>query len=202
MAGNFMPRWSRLLLHGSRPVRGWRLAIADSFRLKPLLWKSASLADLDMQITVSCVDWSQIESRKSPALVVEELLDDPDAFLKELPSKIWPSDSATQHFETAEQIEALIESTRGADKSRLQEVAKLISTGDSIDEAGLSAETDGCYFASLSPAKIAAVLPAFNGLEPATLAGLDDDAREWIAQWKDALGYAQHNGLGLLAHCG
>jgi hypothetical protein len=59
-----------------------------------------------MQITARCFDWAEVQKRTSPEQIVEEMIhtDDIDIYAKELPDGIWMSDSATQHFETAEHL--------------------------------------------------------------------------------------------------
>ena len=53
--------------------------------------------------------------------------DDIDIYTKDLPEGVWASDSASQHFDAAEQIKFAIDTFR--DRPELNEVTTVISSG-------------------------------------------------------------------------
>ena len=144
--------------------------------------------------------------------IVEEMIetDDIDLYATYLPDEIWRSDSATQHFEAAEALSDLLKAVEPSGRDALSSVTQLISTGESIDELGLSPLTDGCYFVSISPERVAALDAAFSSLDLQKLAGLYSEYRseppaefvEWVTQWRDAIRYVKERGLGLIGYCG
>jgi hypothetical protein len=91
-------------------------------------------------------------------------------------------------------------------------VAGLVSSGDSIDELGLAALTDGCYFVSVSPERVKALHEAFGRLDRRALATLygrgniatpaEAEFLSYLDQWRAAVRFAQERGLGLIGHCG
>jgi hypothetical protein len=155
-----------------------------------------------MQITAFCFDWVEVQKRTSAEQIVEEMIhtDDIDIYTKDLPDGVWTSDSASQHFEAAEQIELAVGAS--PDQPELTDIATVISTGEALDELGISDLTDGCYFISISPSRIEPLLQSFQRLDVEGVPGLSSDTKDWIEQWKSALEYASSKGFGLIGHCG
>ena len=155
-----------------------------------------------MQITAFCFDWVEVQKRTSAEQIVEEMIhtDDIDIYTKDLPDGVWTSDSASQHFEAAEQIELAVGASLG--QPELTDIATVISTGEALDELGISDLTDGCYFISISPSRIESLLQSFQRLDVEGVPGLSSDTKDWIEQWKSALEYASSKGFGLIGHCG
>jgi len=155
-----------------------------------------------MQITAFCFDWVEVQKRTSAEQIVEEMIhtDDIDIYTKDLPDGVWTSDSASQHFEAAEQIELAVGAS--PDQPELKDIATVISTGEALDELGISDLTDGCYFISISPSRIESLLQSFQRLDVEGVPGLSSDTKDWIEQWKSALECASSKGFGLIGHCG
>jgi hypothetical protein len=157
-----------------------------------------------MQITCFGFDWAEVRKRSSAEQIVEEMIhsDDIDKYSKQLPGSIWRSDSANQHFETAEILSKALRLMPPTSVKALEEISKLISNGDSIDELGLSTLTEGCYFISISPESVASLQTSFESLNVDTIPGMNSDAKEWITQWQKAFEFAKANGYGVIGHCG
>ena len=126
--------------------------------------------------------------------------DDIDIYTKDLPDGVWMSDSAIQHFEAADEIEIAISAS--PDLTELKDIATIISTGEALDELGISALTEGCYFISISPSRIESLLQSFQRLDVERVSELSIDTKEWIEQWRSALDYASSKGFGIIGHCG
>ena len=155
-----------------------------------------------MQVSTFCFDWNEVLKRTSAEQIVEEMIetDDIDIYTKDLPDGVWMSDSAIQHFEAADEIELALSSS--PDQPELKDIATIISTGEALDELGISDLTDGCYFISISPSRIESLLQSFQQLDIEGVSGLSSDTKNWIEQWKSALEYASSKGFGLIGHCG
>ena len=155
-----------------------------------------------MQVSTFCFDWNEVLKRTSAEQIVEEMIetDDIDIYTKDLPDGVWMSDSAIQHFEAADEIELALSSS--PDQPELKDIATIISTGEALDELGISDHTDGCYFISISPSRIESLLQSFQQLDIEGVSGLSSDTKNWIEQWKSALEYASSKGFGLIGHCG
>jgi hypothetical protein len=155
-----------------------------------------------MQVTVFCFDWKEVEKRGSSRQIVEEMIetDDIDLYAIGLPEGLWSSDSAMQHFSTAEILAEAVKARPHDEK--LREMASLIAAGESVDELGLWPLTEGCCFVSISPARVASLLRAFQGSDLESIPGIDLDAKEWIGQWRSALEFANAKGLGVIGRCG
>jgi hypothetical protein len=155
-----------------------------------------------MQVSAFCVDWSEVQKRTSAEQIVDEMIcnDDIDIYTSELPEGVWASDSASQHFEAAEQIELAIDAF--PDRPELKDVATVISFGEALDELGISPLTEGCYFISISPSRIETLLPSFQRMVSEGVPSLSSDTKEWIEQWTLALEYASAKGFGIIGHCG
>lgn len=155
-----------------------------------------------MQITAFCFNWDEVRKRTSTEQIVEEMIrtDDIDIYAEELPDEIWTSDSAIQHHHTAEVLAKALKRT--PDSNALRDIASLISVGDSVDELGISALTEGCYFISISPARVQSLLKSFLQLDLETIPGITEDAAEWLRQWKFALEFAQSKCFGIIGHRG
>jgi hypothetical protein len=155
-----------------------------------------------MQVSAFCFDWNEVLKRTSAEQIVEEMIltDDIDIYTKDLPDGIWMSDSAIQHFEAADEIEKAI--AVALDPPELKDIATVISTGEALDELGISDLTDGCYFISISPSRIELLLQSLRRLDVEGVPGLSSDTKDWIGQWKSALEYASSKGFGLIGHCG
>lgn len=153
-----------------------------------------------MQIIALGFNWSEVRKRTSSQQIVDEMIhtDDIDIYTSDVPRGVWRSDSASQHFQTAEALSN--ERKANPDDNALSHVASLIANGDSIDELGLSPLTDGVYFITISPERVAALLPSFSSY--VERAKLPDYAIEWVRQWEAALRFANSEGLGILCSCG
>ncbi|CAB1065556.1 hypothetical protein D1BOALGB6SA_10353 [Olavius sp. associated proteobacterium Delta 1] len=157
-----------------------------------------------MQVTCSAFDWEEVRKRPNAETVVEEMIltDDIDLYDKPLPDGIWLSDSATQHFDTAEVLEEALKTYQGQYRDAFSDVASLISCGASIDELGISPLTDDCYFVSLSPEKVKELIASMQAIDLDAVPGITPDAKEWVTQWQKALEYAMEHGWGIIGHCG
>ena len=155
-----------------------------------------------MQVSAFCFDWSEVQKRASAEEIVEQMIhtDDIDIYTKELPDGAWTSDSASQHFEAANQIASAIDTH--PDRQDLRDIATVITSGESLDELGISELTEGCYFISISPSRIKTLLPSFQRVADVGFPGVSSDTKEWIDQWKLAFEYASANGFGIIGHCG
>ena len=155
-----------------------------------------------MQVSAFCFDWSEVLKRTSAEQIVDEMIcnDDIDIYTKDLPEGVWASDSASQHFEAAEQIRLAIDTI--PDRPELKEVATVISSGEALDELGISPLTEGCYFISISPSRIESLLPSFQRAVAEEVPSLSSDTKDWIEQWRLALEYASIKGFGIIGHCG
>ncbi len=165
-----------------------------------------------MEVTCFGLDWTEVRKRPDAQAVVEEMIEseDLDRFAQDLPDGMWRSESAAGHFEAAEALADLIDAVDPNQRGALETLTQLLSTGDSIDELGLGPLTEGCYFVSLSPERVAELHQAFASLDRAQLAKLHEasrpestaDFRDWLEQWGSALSFALERGLGLIGHCG
>ena len=165
-----------------------------------------------MQVTCFGLNWTEATKRGDAALIVEEMVhsDDADLYTAEVPEEIWPSDSATAHFGLASALAELHASPEAARFPGLPAIAALISDGETIDELGLSAVTEGTCFISLSPERIEPILQAFAQTNVEELASTcarlsgepEVDLQLWLRQWRDALSFVRSRNHGLVAHCG
>ena len=59
-----------------------------------------------MQVTAFCFNWTEVRKRTSPEQIVAEMIhtDDIDIYSIALTDGMWSSDSASQHFQAAEEI--------------------------------------------------------------------------------------------------
>lgn len=157
-----------------------------------------------MQVSCFGINWDEIQKRGSGEKIVEEMIctDDVDMYTITLPDGLWISDSANQHFDTADKIESAKSNASIDHKKALDDLSKLISNGESIDELGLSPLTEGCYFISISPDKISSLLESFHSLDLNKIKEIDDSSKQWIRQWQSALEFACSKRCGLIGHCG
>jgi hypothetical protein len=165
-----------------------------------------------MQVSCFGFDWNEVRKRPNAGAIVEEMIltDDIDNYATSLPEEMWRSDSYTQHFEAAEGLSELAKSAKASNREAIALVAQLISTGESIDELGLGPLTDGCYFVSISPERVATLDAAFSSIDLPNLGELCSESKSeaasdlvaWLTQWRDAIRYVKERGLGLIGHCG
>lgn len=165
-----------------------------------------------MQVSCFAFNWQEVLKRPDAAAIVDEMIatDDIDIYATSLPEGLWPSDSAMLHFAVASALSDLASSPAARLFPGIDLVAQLISDKESIDELGLSPLTDGAYFVSLSPARVAELSQSFSQLQIDSLAEHCSKAAgepaayiaQWLTQWRDALAFAQARGLGLIGHCG
>ena len=157
-----------------------------------------------MQVTCFAFDWKAVKSRPTAVAVYEELIcsDEVDRYTTQLPDDAWCSDSATQHFETADELEECVEDAPKKMRPALRALSRIISTGESVDELGLSQLSDGCYFVSMSPETVRELLAATRAIDLSCVCALSEEAKEWCGQWLQALSFADKEGLGLIGHCG
>lgn len=139
----------------------------------------------------------------TPMLLEEMILTDGiGLYDKPVPDDIWISDSATQHFDTAEVLDEALKTYQGQYRDAPADVASLISCGASIDELGISPLTDDCYFVSLSPEKVKELIASMQTIDLDAAPGSTPDAKEWVTQWQKALEFAMENGRGIIGQCG
>lgn len=166
-----------------------------------------------MQVTCIPFKWDEVEKRKVAQKIVDEMIltDDIDNYSVPLPDGVWTSDSGSQHFEVVEALYELSQTDKAEDHDGLDEVRRLLSNeGPSIDELGIAALTDHCYYISMSPKTVARMAKVFGALDLGALAedaaeagdGSADEIEQWLKQWKDALAFAASKNLGLIGHCG
>ena len=106
-----------------------------------------------MQVSCFGLDWTEVQKRPDARAVVEEMIygDAGDRYVRALPEGMWTSDSATLHFESADLLLADWPETNDQSQDEaLRALSELITTGDAIDELGISPLTEGCYFLSSS----------------------------------------------------
>lgn len=177
-----------------------------------------------MQVTADAVDWGWLSSIASSPRLVEELFEGADretivescyAF-----NPRW-NDSAMTYFDVAEAMKELLAHEGPALRLQVEKgIYPLVSENQATDELGLSSKTQGCYYASLSPATVVSTGEAFRSLDLDDLAGkltkasslpvldepwiADKEAflKEYLQQWQDVLDRAQAKGWGILGHIG
>jgi hypothetical protein len=168
-----------------------------------------------MQVSCFGLDWTEVQKRPDARAVVEEMIygDAGDRYVRALPEGMWTSDSATLHFESADLLLAdWPETDDQSQDEALRALSELITTGDAIDELGISPLTEGCYFLSLSPELIVEFDDVLQKLAADTLvrlhslSGVDSPSQSafvaYVQQWVAALNFARQQGVGLIGHCG
>jgi hypothetical protein len=75
------------------------------------------------------------------------------------------------------------------------------------DDLQLGPDSDGCFFASLSPESVRAAARAVRGLDLNAVAGKLDPTRQplfhtILRQWATAIYRAEERGAGMIGHCG
>lgn len=166
-----------------------------------------------MQVSCFGLDWNEVSKRRSADAIVKEMIatDDIDLYATYLPDGLWKSDSAALHLEVAEVLSELIEMVDPATRSPISAISELISEGESMDELGLASLTEGCYFISLSPERVASLSQAFSSVDieqleslyhSRTKASVPSGFSSYLTQWQSALRFVQERGLGLIGHCG
>jgi len=165
-----------------------------------------------MQVSCFGFDWKEVSKRPSAEVIVEEMIatDDVDLYATYLPDGLWKSDSPALHFEVAEVLSELLKMVDPATRRPLSAISDLISDGESIDELGLASLTEGCYFISVSPERVASLSQAFSSVDIKQLEALYQSKKSsvpsgfssYVSQWESALHFVQERGLGLIGHCG
>lgn len=173
-----------------------------------------------MQVSCFGFDWNEVGKRSDAQQIVNEMIhtDDIDIYAKYLPDTLWHSDSAHQYFSVAEAISTLQEHAPPEMKAGLEAAATLISQGNAVDELGIGELTDGCYFISMSPERVAELHSAFSALDLSSLGALfakirteslakslpdvEADFVAYLKQWAEALKFINENRCGIIVHCG
>lgn len=151
-----------------------------------------------MQVSCFGFDWAIVERYEDTESLVDEIImsDRIDDHAVYLPDGMWLSDGWTQHFEAAEELEAL-------SGDAVIAVREVIPTGEAVDELGMCDLTEGCNFLSVSPDTVRGLSGQFESFcAGADFAGLSDDTRQWVAQWADAFSYFASRSLGVIGHIG
>ncbi len=177
-----------------------------------------------MQVTADVVDWIWLASAAHSSNVVEALFEaaDNETMVQSCYSfnPRW-IDSALLYFDVADALKSLLSRESSALRDRVEKaIYPLVSENRATDELGLSARTEGCYYASLSPSTAMSTREAFRSLDlddltdkltrmsPLTI--LDEPPvsdkraflKEYFLQWQEVLDRAQAKGWGVLGHIG
>ena len=157
-----------------------------------------------MQVSCFGLDWAEVLKRPTARAVVEEMLhDDIDDFAIDVPNGLWMSDSWMQHFEAAEELDALQNDLDAGMAGHVEQIRQIVCSGVALDELGICDLTEGCNFLSMSPQQVQAMAGHFNALrESAYFEGLSSDTRDWLEQWRGALEFCVTRQLGLIGHAG
>jgi len=170
-----------------------------------------------MQTYCSCLDWSTTEKYQDAQSIDEFLAESEEAdhrCIRSIPSRIWRSDSTLQYIYVSDALADLVNHVAPDMRSAVANLSLCIHWPVSIDELGLAKLPDSCYFASISPSRVQALLQEFESLDLAALGAVHertrsaDVSKEWpdvrdcfvgyLEQWRDTLAFAAKLKHGLI----
>jgi hypothetical protein len=166
-----------------------------------------------MQYSLDAVDWDWLLSQPTPRARVDAMLDGTGhegGYVSYVGVESDWIDSGTIHFDVWGVIESRI---WDADKptADLLDTAwrPILEGGDKFDDLGLSAESSGCFYASLAPARVRKMADAMELCDLDQIAdGItnEHEERHWVIEFlrqRSALvRHARDRGYGVVAHAG
>lgn len=162
-----------------------------------------------MQVSCDLVDWKWLRGRKGARARCDALLEAPTG--KVVPCtavvKGWvyrPSD----HDDMGDALESLAGES-DEEKARLLRTGLmcLVTTDECPDPLGLAEESEGCFYATLTPEQVRAAAGALAELNLAAIAAEIDSRRRksverYLRQWAAVIQRASETGMGIVAHMG
>jgi hypothetical protein len=159
-----------------------------------------------MEYSLDAVDWKWLSGLSSTRARIDALLGEgtPDGVMASYDGD-WIMSGGVS-FDAWDALETIAsEADKRYARLVLAAFAPLMSGEDKYDELKLSKESEGCFYASLSPRTVAVVAQAMSQLDLEKLAEEIDPENveeylEWLRQRAAVVDLARDRGWGLVAH--